>query len=542
MAHEGLSCTRTYTAIIGCLLKKPELIDDINRPIDQSDFNTSSFHELLFCTIYNLYNQNCVVIDELAINAQLAPLENQYKLFIENKGIEFLQNARRMAELENYDYYYHRLRKYALLRFWEDKGLDTRSILNTTLTDVKAQEQEQLKFDKMTEQEMIEKVELHLVINPKMNYCSNTTTEDVQAGQGLDELVDDFMKAPDIGLPLSSLGLNAVTRGARLKKFYMRSSSQGGGKTRIAAGDACSFSIPWMYNLQKKKWDYTGINEPTLFITTEMEVADIQTLFQAYVSGVNEEHIITGKYEKGELERVRQANIYIREAPIFICRIPDFSIEDIVNIIKRFNRQYGVRYICFDYIHTSMRLITEISQATKGTHLREDQLLLMFSDRLKTLTGQLDCFILTSSQLSGDYMSAPVKDQNLLRGAKSLADKLDVGCISLPPSKIEIEKVRSIMQLIPSCPTPNMCTWIYKCRRGRLVRVILWQYVDLGICRTRDLFVTNNNFEMIDVDFTQIESVEAVIEEHSVPISSVDLSVTEEDLIELETPKYNLGW
>ena len=62
-----------------------------------------------------------------------------------------------MAELENYDYYYHRLRKYALLRFWEDKGLDTRSILNTTLTDVKAQEQEQLKFDKMTEQEMIEK-------------------------------------------------------------------------------------------------------------------------------------------------------------------------------------------------------------------------------------------------------------------------------------------------------------------------------------------------------------------------------------------------
>lgn len=30
-----------------------------------------------------------------------------------------------MATIENYDYYYHRLRKYALLRYYEQKGLDT---------------------------------------------------------------------------------------------------------------------------------------------------------------------------------------------------------------------------------------------------------------------------------------------------------------------------------------------------------------------------------------------------------------------------------
>lgn len=549
MANEGLACTRTYTAILGCILKNHDLLSDMDRPLTAEDFNTDSFHELLFSVIYNLYQNNCVVIDELAINAQLSKLPKQYDIFINNKGIDFIKTAKSISELENYDYYYHRLRKFSLLRYYENKGLDTRSIYNTTLTEEKAKEAEQAKFDKMTEQDILDKIELHLVVTPKMNFCTNTLTEDSRAGEGLDELVQEFMKAPDVGIPLSSIGLNAVSRGARLKKFYMRSGAQGGGKSRLAAGDACSFSIPWFYDNNLKKWIYTGFSEPSLYITTEMEINDIKTLVQSYVSGVNEDHIINGKYEKGEYERVMQANKYIDSSPLFISYIADFSIEDICNIIKRYNKQHGVRYICFDYIHTSMRLITEISQTTKGARLREDQLLLMFSDKLKNLCNQLNCFILTATQLSGDFINAPVKDQSLLRGAKSLADKIDLGCIVLEPSLIELEKVKHITQTIASCPTPNMCTWVYKCRRGKLVRVILWQHVDLGTCRTRDLFVTNNKFELIDVDFQRMENVETVIEEHSIPIESVELELelasnvegasNEEDSF---LPKYDLGW
>lgn len=36
---------------------------------------------------------------------------------------------------------------------------------------------------------------------------------------------------------------------------------------------------------------------PVLFITTELEHQEVQTMFIAYVSGVNEEKILNGKYD-----------------------------------------------------------------------------------------------------------------------------------------------------------------------------------------------------------------------------------------------------
>ncbi len=42
--------------------------------------------------------------------------------------------------------------------------------------------------------------------------------------------------------------------------------------------------------------------QKTLFITTEMDKTEIQTIMLAYLSGVNERHILMGQYEEGEEE------------------------------------------------------------------------------------------------------------------------------------------------------------------------------------------------------------------------------------------------
>ena len=73
-----------------------------------------------------------------------------------------------------------------------------------------------------------------------------------------------------------------------------------------------------MYNLETNQWDYTGISEPTTYFTTEMPVDEIQTILIATVSKVNEEHILYGTYEEGELERVTQAIAYIESSPLYI--------------------------------------------------------------------------------------------------------------------------------------------------------------------------------------------------------------------------------
>ncbi len=540
MAHEGLVDKRAYLNTIGCLLQDSSLIDDIDRPLDRTDFNTENFYELLFVAIYNLHMQGCTTIDEFSIDSYLSNYKEQYSIFQENQGIEYLSNAREMATLENYDYYYHRLRKYSLLRYYEKQGLDTRFIYDSTIADTSKMESEQIKFDNYTEQDIIEMVEATFVINPNMKYCTNTLSTDVQAGDGMTDLVNELMEVPDVGLALNNEGLNTVSRGARLGCLFMRSCPQGGGKTRMAAGDACKIAVPYFYDVNTNQYVYTGNCEPTTIFSTEMPVDEIQTLLIAAVSKVNEEHILYGTYEKGELERVKQAISYIESSPLYIVHIPDFSIEDIKNQIKKYNREFSVRYFFFDYIHTSLRLMAEVNSKS-GMGLKEHQLLLVFATELKTIAQQLDVFIYTASQLNGEAQNALYKDQNLLAGSKALANKLDMGVISMSPTKAERKKIEAVLHRMVNMPVPNMCHWVYKVRRGRLTRIIIWTKIDLGTMTEQCLFVTNYDFELIDMDFTKIEQVEEKIKEHSVLLSQVPDSPMSEEAEEEPTDKKSWG-
>ena len=46
----------------------------------------------------------------------------------------------------------------------------------------------------------------------------------------------------------------------------------------------------------------------------------------------------------------------------------------------------------------------------------------MLSTRLKDICNQYGVFIMSATQLNGDYQDSKTPDQNLLRGAKAIAD------------------------------------------------------------------------------------------------------------------------
>lgn len=537
MEVNGLVDKRAILQVIGCLLQDSSLIDDIDRPLDRTDFNVENFYELLFVAIYNLHMQGVEKIDEFSIDSYLSNYKEQYKIFQDNNGLEYLSSARELSDLSNYEYNYRRTRKYSLLRYYEKNGLDTRFIYDSTITEGNKAEAEQIKFDNYSEQDIVEMVEATFVINPNMKYCVNSLSTDIQAADGMLDLVNELMEIPDVGLPLNNEGINTVIRGARLGCVYMRSCPPAGGKTRMAVGDACKFAIPYYYDKDKKEFIYTGMCEPTAIFSTEMPVDEIQTLVISTVSKVNEEHILLGTYEPGEMERVKQAIEYIKTSPLYIIHIPDFSIEDIKNLVKKYNREYSVRYFFFDYIHTSLRLMAEVN-GKSGGGLKEHQLLTVFITELKTLCQQLDVFMFTASQLNGEAQSAQYKDQNLIAGAKSIANKLDFGVISMKPTKAELKKIEPVLHKMIGIPEPNMCHWIYKVRRGRITRIIIWTRVDLGTMDERALFVTDYDFGLIDIDFTKIEQVEAKIKEHSVLMSKVS-DATEEDDEEVTERRFN---
>ena len=179
----------------------------------------------------------------------------------------------------------------------------------------------------------------------KLKYVDGTDEDYVQAGDNIDELIDRLQKNPEIGYPLYGPLINTITRGARLKKLYLRSAATGVGKTRAMIADACNIACDEIYNIKENKWEQNGTREPTLYITTEQEVDEIQTMMLAFLSGVNEAHIIYNRYEEGELDRVKYAAKKIKTSPLHIKRLPDFSLQDIENAIKFGIHEWGIRYV-----------------------------------------------------------------------------------------------------------------------------------------------------------------------------------------------------
>ncbi len=214
---------------------------------------------------------------------------------------------------------------------------------------------------------------------------------------------------------------------------------------------------------------------------------------------------MNGKYEGDERDRVREAASMLKEAPIYVEVVPDFSLQDIENKIKKSIRDHDVKYVCFDYIHTSLKILEEITKRSGGVKLREDTVLFMLSIRLKDLCNKYGVFIMSATQLNGDYQTSETPDQNLLRGAKAIADKIDVGMILLPTTKEDLENLDQIL-INTNFKRPSLKLSVYKNRRGRYKGIFLWCDADLGTCRVKPMFATTYNYELIKMDNLKIET------------------------------------
>ena len=186
---------------------------------------------------------------------------------------------------------------------------------------------------------------------------------------------------------------NSVCRGARLGKFYLRSAATGVGKTRSMVADFCSIGCDELYDINKKEWVKNNTKEPVLYIVTEQELDEIQTMMIAYIANVDEDHILYNNYIEGEYDRVLHAAELIKNCNMYVKRLPDFSLQDIENTIKIGIREYGAKYVFFDYIHSSIKILSEVSSRAGVKGLREDNVLFMISVKLKDLCTKYGIFL-----------------------------------------------------------------------------------------------------------------------------------------------------
>ena len=401
-----------------------------------------------------------------------------------------------------FDYYYGRLKKFALLRAFDNCGIDVSDIYDMdNILDMKKKQLQEDMLDNATLEQIANQVD-EKVERIRFQYVNDDFGEAQQAATGIKDLIQRFKDTPEVGVPLYGPLVNTVTRGARLKKFYLRSAGTGVGKTRSMIADACYIACTKIYD-ENFGWIKCGTQEPVLFITTEQELEEIQTMMLAFLSNVNEEHILNGEYDEGEEKRVLEAADILAKAPLYVEELPDFSLKDVEDKIKKNIREHDVKYIFHDYIHTSLKILEEITKRSGGIKLREDNVLFMLSTRLKDLCNKYGVFIMSATQLNGDWKDAKIPDQNLLRGAKAIADKIDYGSILLNTTDEDLVALESILSS-SMFDRPTIKMSIYKNRRGRYKGVILWCKANLGCCRIQPMFCTTYDYEMVSIDDIRI--------------------------------------
>ena len=168
--------------------------------------------------------------------------------------------------------------------------------------------------------------------------------------------------------------------------------------TRSLVGDACNIAYPVRFDRETQEWIQTGSAEKVLYIMTEQDPDEIQTMILSYLTGYNEEIFLYGTYGEKEMPRIQKAIEIMEkyEDNLLFARIPDPCSSIVKNLFRRYNIQYGVENFFYDYIFSSPAMLSEY----RDLKLREDVCLRLFTTTLKNLAIELNSFVLTSTQLS----------------------------------------------------------------------------------------------------------------------------------------------
>ena len=145
-----------------------------------------------------------------------------------------------------------------------------------------------------------------------------------------------------------------------------------------------------------------------------------------------------------------------------------------------------------------------IGQFTKN-NIREDVILMMMANQLKQLAKDYNIFISSATQVNALGMEndeMEFKDEKSIRGAKSIADKADMGYVMTRISekgwlslkaglKVAVRDGTIKPECVEDSTRPTHVLDIYKMRRGRYKMIRIWIRLHLGTGEREDLFITN---------------------------------------------------
>jgi replicative DNA helicase len=495
----NLNPVRSVFTVLGILCNAPQALRNPEQPLEENDFY-QAFHKNIFAAINNIAYSNVNVenITPVDIDNYLAQYPQHYKIWEQHNGFEYMSSAIENVNLKTYKSNYWRLKKFAMLRDYVNAGIDVTSLYDYRLNDLKQQEEQMKALDKMSIDQMVDHFNLRM-LSLRDKWSMGEKRKSFMAGDNLDGLLERLKEAPEMGYPFKNGYYNAIFRGQRLKKFMLRSAGTGVGKTRLSLADMCNIAVDEMWDYKTKSYQPNGPANPVLFISTELEQQELQTGMLAYITGVDEDLIKNGKYSKEIEERLKHGIKILQRSPIYAEYIDDFSISDIETIIEEHILEHGTKYVAFDYIQMVPKLARTMQEAFAGS-LREDQILVQLSAALKLLANKYDVYIVSATQVNRNAKEHEMRDTTSLRGGSATADKVDHGVMVFRVTGKDLENLKHVFERGFNNQKPNFCHYVYKNRGGSKVGCIIWTKYHGGVIREEELFVTDLDFNLLDVE------------------------------------------
>lgn len=476
----------TVLQVLGALMMKPQYLSHTDKYVLTPDDFETRLDKYIFAAIDGLYRNGAVKITPLDIEAYLKNNAAARTTFEVAHGIEYLQDAQFYSDEDNFLLYYRRLKKISLLNSLKRMGIDTSEFFIEDETRPDAFEVNK-NFEELTTEVILQRVKSK-ILKIEQNYNENDEIQSWDLEEEVDSVIEEFGSPEGIGLPICGDIFSHVINGAELGALTIRSSASGLGKTTQAVADACHLAFPFIYDDYKKEWVKVGNTEPVLFIMTEQKPEQIIQMVIAYLTGIERSRFRYGNFSKEEQERIEVAREIIKHyKTLKLMRIPDPSIEQIKNVVREQVILSGRKYVFYDYIFISPKLLEEF----RGHGLRNDELLLLMTTALKDLAIEQNVCVFTSTQVNAKADdNTEIRNEASLAGGRSTINKADNGAICARPTKDEIEILNQDGALSQGI-IPNIVTDVYKVRSGRWTQIRIWSQFDAGTLRKRDLFATD---------------------------------------------------
>ena len=485
---------RDTQQILGCLMKKPQILSEIDKySFILTDF-PSRFERSIFMAINGLYRNGAVNIQPIDIENFIEPDQVSAKLFKDKNGIEYLQDIIELSDVDNFGFYYNRFKMFNLLKDLKKQGFDISEFYCEDLTNPKSQEINE-RFNFLTPKIITDTVRKKL-LGVEAKYETTDEIEIESAAKGMEELVSQMGAAYQIGIPIQGNIYNQIIDGAKKGTLTVRSAASSVGKTRNAVADACYLAYPFRYNSMKCEWELEGNSEKVLFIMTEQRFEEIRMMILAYLTDITSSRFKYADFSDRENAVITQA-IHLMEKfkdNLILVKMPNPTIETVKTIVRENCIVHDIGYVFYDYVFIGPSLLNEF----KGFTLRNDEVLLMFATALKDLAVELDVAMFTSTQLNakGDD-NKDIRNESALAGGRSTINKADNGAVMARPTKEELEILKPLYEDNPDMK-PNLVTDIFKVRSGEWTQVRIWSDMNLGTLKKKDLFVTDARLDPIE--------------------------------------------